>query len=124
MRTYGRIIPNILFPDVKQWVEVDTDARGFNDMVWLTTLIQVIKLNLGESPFYANYGIPAYPSVMTQIAPDLYMSIIQQQFSSHFLSLIISRRPNSPDADGIFSPSYLVTVITTYGATLTVVVPY
>jgi hypothetical protein len=124
MRTYGRIIPDILYPDVKKWVEVDTDPAGFNDMVWLTTLIQVIKLNLGESPFYANYGIPAHQSVVTQIAPDLYMSRIQQQFSSHFLSLIISRQPDSPDADGVPSPSYLVSVITTYGATLTVVVPY
>lgn len=124
MRTFGRIVPNPLFPDVKQWVEVDTDQNGFNDMVWLTTLIQVIKLNLGESPFYSNYGIPAHQSVVTQIAPDLYMTNIQQQFASHFLSLVISRQTDSPDVDGVPSPSYLVTVITTYGAILTVVVPY
>lgn len=124
MRTYGRIVPNILYPDVKEWVEVDTDVRGFNDMVWLTTLIQVIKLNLGESPFYANYGIPAHQSVVTQIAPDLYMSRIQQQFAPHFLSLIISKQPNAVDADGVPAPSYLVSVITTYGATLAIQVPY
>ena len=124
MRTYGRIVPDILYPDVKKWVEVDTDANGFNDMVWLTTLIQVIKLNLGESPFYANYGIPAHQSVVLQIAPDLYMSRIQQQFASHFLSLIISKQPNALDADGTPAPSYLVSVITTYGATLAVQVPY
>ena len=124
MRTFGRIIPDILFPDVKKWVEVDTDAGGFNDMVWLTTLIQVIKLNLGESPFFSNYGIPAHQSVVTQIAPDLYMTNIQQQFAPHFLSLIISKQPDAPDVDGVPSPSYLVSVITTYGAILTVVVPY
>jgi hypothetical protein len=124
MRTYGRVVPDPLYPDVKKWVEVDTDVNSFNDMVWLTTLIQVIKLNLGESPFYSNYGIPAHQSVVTQIAPDLYMSNIQQQFASHFLSLIISRQPDALDERGIPSPSYLVSVITTYGAILTVVVPY
>jgi len=124
MRTWGRIVPDPLFPDVKKWVEVDTDARGFNDMVFLTTLIQVIKLNLGESPFFANYGIPAHQSVVTQIAPDLYMSRIQQQFSGNFLSLIISKQPDALDVDGRPAPSYLVSVITKYGAQLTAVVPY
>jgi hypothetical protein len=124
MRTYGRIVPNPLFPDVKKWVEVDTDVNGFDDMVWLTTLIQVVKLNLGESPFFSNYGIPAHPSVVAQIAPDLYMSRIQQQFSPYFLSLIISKQPNAVDENGIPSPSYLVSVITTYGASLTAVIPY
>jgi hypothetical protein len=46
-------------------VEVTTDANGYNDAVYLTTLSQVLKLNLGESPFYANYGIPQYQSVLT-----------------------------------------------------------
>jgi hypothetical protein len=93
-------------------------------MIWLTTLIQTIKLNLGESPFFANYGIPAYPSVITQIAPDYYMSLMQQQYSKYFLSLIISKQPNAVDADGVPSPAYLVSVITKYGAQLTEVVPY
>lgn len=124
MRTYGRIVPDILYPNVKKWVQVDTDANGFNDMVWLTTLIQTIKLNLGESPFYANYGIPAHASVMSQIAPDLQMSITQQQYAKYFLSLMISKQDNYTDEDGRPAPHYLVSVITTYGAKLTAVVPY
>jgi hypothetical protein len=124
MRTYGRIVPDPLFPDQKKWVVVTTDDNGFNDMVWLTTLIQTIKLNLGESPFFANFGIPAHPSVVSQIAPDLYMSKTQQQYSKYFLSLIISRGPNAPDERGIPSPNYQVSVITQYGAQLTVMVPY
>jgi hypothetical protein len=124
MRTYGRIVPNILFPDVKKWVEVITDANGYNDMVWLTTLIQVVKLNLGESPFFSNYGIPAHPSVVAQIAPDLYLNRIQQQFSQYFLTLIVSKLPNQPDPDvGAPSPTYNISVITTYGAFLSQVVP-
>jgi hypothetical protein len=124
MRTYGRVVPDPLYPDVKQWVQVNTDANGYDDMVWLTTLIQAIKLNLGESPFFANYGIPAHPSVVAQLAPDYYMNFTQQQFASHFLSLIISKQQNAVDEDGIPSPSYLVNVITQYGAQLTVVIPY
>jgi hypothetical protein len=124
MRTYGRIVPDILYPDVKKWVEVDTDERGFNDMVYLTTLLQVIKLNLGESPFFSNYGIPAHPSIVSQIAPNLYMTRIQQQFSKYFLSLIIYRGPDAPDERGIPSPNYYVSVITQYGSIFTVPVPY
>lgn len=92
-------------------------------MVWLTTVIQTIKLNLGESPFYANYGIPAHPSIVSQIAPDFYMSNIQQQYAQHFLSLIISRLPDQQDAAGIPSPTYNVSCITTYGSFLNTPVP-
>jgi hypothetical protein len=124
MRVYGRIVPDILFPDEKQWVEVTTDANGFNDMVYLTNMIQVIKLNLGESPFYANWGIPAHASVMTQIAPDFYMTLIQQRFAQNFMLLILTNLPNSVDEDGRPAPGYHYTVVTQYGATLTGVIPY
>jgi hypothetical protein len=124
MRTYGRIVPDPLYPDVRKWVVVTTDANGFDDMVWATTVIQVIKLNLGESPFFANYGIPAHPSVVMQFAPDYYMNFTQQQFASHFLSLLISKQPDAVDEDGIPSPSYLVNIITQYGALLTEKIPY
>jgi hypothetical protein len=124
MRTYGRIVPDPLFPDDKQWVIVETDANGFDDMVWLTTVVQTIKLNLGESPFYANFGIPAHASVISQIAPDSYLSRIQQQFAQYFLSLIISRQEDRLDERGIPSPCYLVTAITKYGAFLSAQVPY
>lgn len=123
MRTYGRIVPDPLYPATKKWVEVTTDPNGYNDMVWLTTLIQVIKLNLGESPFFADWGIPAHPSVMTQIAPDYYMSLTQQRFASFFLLLVISRSDGF-DSDGTPAPLYNVNVITTFGAQLTVKVPY
>jgi hypothetical protein len=124
MRTYGRIVPDILYPDEKIWVVVETDENGFDDMVWLTTVIQTIKLNLGESPFYANYGIPAHASVTSQIAPDQYLSRIQQQYAPYFLSLIISRQPDALDERGIPSPCYLVSCITKYGAFLSAKVPY
>ena len=51
------------------WVEVTTTPDGYNDLVWATTLCQCFLLNLGESPFYANYGLPAEQAIIQQIAP-------------------------------------------------------
>jgi hypothetical protein len=119
LRTYGRIVPDPLYPDTKQWVEVTTDDNGFDDMVWLTTLIQTIKLNLGESPFWSDYGIPAHRSVVTQIAPDFYMQKTQQNYAQYFMSLMIQRVPDQADERGVPSPTYYVSAITQYGAKVT-----
>lgn len=104
-RTYGRISN----PDgSKSWEVVQTSASGQNDLVWVTTLCQVLLLNLGESPFYANYGIPAKPSVVQQLFPDFYVSRTQQQFSQYFANLIIVKQPST-------TPKYSVNVITNTG---------
>lgn len=47
MRVWGRIRDTLT--GAKTWVMVQTDANGFNDMVRLTHLAQVVKLNLDES---------------------------------------------------------------------------
>lgn len=122
MRTYGRIVPNPLFPDAKIWVVVETDANGFNDWVWLTTLIQCLKLNLGESPFFGNYGIPAKPSVVQQVYPDYYVAVTQQQFAPHFASLIISK-VNRTDDKGRPEPTYNINVVTNFGVKAEAKVP-
>lgn len=108
MRTYGRLNG--------VWQEVQTDAAGFDDYVWVTTLIQCLLLNLGESPFYSQYGIPAHPSVVQQVLPDFYVSRTQQQFSPHFASLAIAKQA-AP------TPTYLVTVTTNQGARLAASIP-
>ena len=114
MRTYGRITN----PDgSKTWQEVTTDANGFNDAVWLTTLCQVLLLNLNESPFYANYGLPDQQAIIQQVAPDYYVFRTQQLFARYFASLIIAK---DPAAD---QPTYTVSVITQQGAKTVVSVP-
>jgi hypothetical protein len=95
---------------------VTTDPNGFNDAVWLTTICQVLKLSLNESPFYANYGIPAKTAVMQQIFPDYYVFATQKQFSQYFSSLIISKE-QSP------TPTYQVNVTTNQGAKVSRSVP-
>lgn len=115
MRTWGRTYA----PDgTPTWVEVSTTPDGYNDNVYLTTLIQVLKLNLGESPFYADYGIPAKTSVIQQVFPDFYIVRTQQQFAQYFANLTVAKVP-SP------TPTYQVSVTFQQGykADLTVQVP-
>jgi len=113
MRTYGRVLVDPLQPDgPKRWVEVSTDANGLNDFVYLTAMAQTLKLNLNESPFWANFGIPAKQSVLQQIMPDFYIVYTQQYYSQFFAALIVAKR-NLPD------PVYDFRVTTHQGITLT-----
>jgi hypothetical protein len=109
MRTYGRIYDEL---GNYRWVQINTDANGFEDSVMLTTLCQVLQLNLGESPFFANYGIPQYQTVITQVYPDYYVMQTQQQFASLFASLTITRIPN------VDSPQYNIRAVSHSGAIL------
>jgi len=100
----------------KKWTVVETAANGSNDAVYLVNLIQVLLLNLGESPFYANYGIPAKPSVLQQVFPDFYVTRTQQLFAGFFASLIIIKQPSR-------TPTYNVSVITHQGQQIKIDVP-
>lgn len=105
MRTYGRIT----IGGKRVWVVVTTDANGRNDAVYVTALVQVLQLNLGESPFYSNIGIPGAQSVVQQVFPDYYATYTQQLFAPYFASLLITR----PSA--AFPPTYEVTAVTHQG---------
>ncbi len=126
MRTWGRIF--FLNPDGTKakpqppgypyWQEVSTDpVTGSNDLVWLVTLCQVLLLNLGESPFYAQYGLPAQQSVIQQVWPDYYVARTQQLFAQYFASLIVSRVP------GAKAPTYKINVTTNTGTKINTQVP-
>lgn len=99
-----------------KWVEIDTDAAGNDDQVWLTTLCQVLLLNLNESPFFATYGIPQYPSVIQQVFPDYYVALTQQAFAPYFASLQVSKVAGR-------TPSYRINIITHQGVVLNANVP-
>lgn len=109
MRIWGRQYAN---DGTYKWVAVTTDANGNNDACYITALIQCLKLNLGESPFWANYGIPAQQSVLQQIAPDYYVAKVQAQYAPFFASLIISRVTTAT------VPTYNVNILTHQGATV------
>jgi hypothetical protein len=120
MRVYGRVRDPLT--GRKTWVTVITDPRGFNDNVYLTALVQCIKLNWGESPFYSNWGIPAHQSVMSQQPPDYAMTLMQQRYSPHFMSLILSKQADVLDERGALTPAYLISLIYNWGAKLSTVV--
>lgn len=113
MRTFGRIYNE---DGTSKWVEVSTDADGFNDYVYVTTLIQCLKLFLGESPFYATYGIPAQRSVIQQIFPDFYVNQTQTQFAPFFASLIVSKRQ-------LPTPVYDINLVTNQGVKVSTSIP-
>lgn len=120
MRTWGRVFN----PDgTWTWTEVTTDAQGFNDYVWITALVQVLKLNLGESPFYANYGIPAKQSVIQQIAPDYYVNQTQQQFAQYFANLSIANVTAQQTTGQAPVPTYLINLTTNQGVKMAVSIP-
>jgi len=100
VRTWGRVNG--------VWTEVSTDANGFNDYVYITTLCQCLLLNLGEDPFFSNYGINAFPSVLTQVFPDYYTYQTQDQFKQYFASLTV-QKVNSK------TPTYNISVVTHFG---------
>ena len=101
----------------KTWVAVETGPDGLNQEVFVTWLAQVLKLNLGESPFWANWGIPQYQTIMTQIAPDYYVMQTQTFFAGKFAALAISR------VSGVTNPTYNINIVTKTGATITAEIP-
>ncbi|CAH3931174.1 hypothetical protein AI2680V1_4188 [Citrobacter freundii] len=102
MKTYGRNSDG-------KWTLVETDENGFNDAVYLTTLVQNLKLAPQESPFFANNGIPANGSVIQQVLPTYYVNRLQQQFSPYFSSLQIALVSDDP-------PVYNISAITNAGS--------
>ncbi|HEY0181266.1 MAG TPA: hypothetical protein VGC09_00525 [Rhodopila sp.] len=113
MRTFGRVTDEF---GNKTWVVVTTDANGFDDAVYLTTLCQVCKGAPNASPFFSNYGIPAQQSVVTQVLPDFYVNRTQQQFAQYFASLTVQRVSASP-------PTYNINPTANAGAILLSPVP-
>ena len=93
MRTYGK-------DQNGKWVEITQTSY-----VWLATLAQTLRLNQGESPYYANYGIPAHDSVMTQVAPNAAINRTQQQYAPYFASLSVLKDPNT------VNPTYRINAV-------------
>lgn len=111
MRIYGRVWSGPGQTGTYQWVEINTAPNGDNTAIWITWLCQCLLLNLSESPFYSNWGLPAKQSVIQQVAPDVYVNLMQQRFAQYFASLIITRQSGNP-------PTYRVNITTQQGAVL------
>jgi hypothetical protein len=114
MRIYGRPVIGKTV-DGRQifgpWQVVETDAKGDSSQVYITWLAQALKLNTNESPYHADWGIPARSSVQQQVAPDLFMTLTQKRFAPYFAALTLARKPAA-------TPTYQISAITQYGAKL------
>jgi hypothetical protein len=119
MRTWGRV--GQVGGLGGTWTEVTTDTNGENGAVYLTDLIQVLRLNLGESPFFANYGIPAEQSVLQQVQPDYYAARAQRQFAPFFATLVLTKQAAIPNQQPL--PTYNISVTTLSGAIVTGPIP-
>jgi hypothetical protein len=100
----------------RTWLEVDTDASGFNDAVYITTLLQCLQLAPNESPFFSQYGIPAQPALVQQFFPDYYVAQTQSQFASYFTSLIVTKIQTP-------APEYDISIVTQQGAKVAMRIP-
>ena len=133
MRVYGRVLvpyppsgvvdSETVVPGTYKWVVVETDANGNNDYVYITALIQCLRLNLGESPFFATFGLPAEVIVLMQLQPDYYVNYIQAYFAQFFASLVISKQPQvvtneafQKGAQAWTTPVYNVSIIRKNGS--------
>lgn len=115
MRTWGRLwerdSAGAVVPGTRPtWVLVQTDENGFNDAVYCTALAQEMQLNVNESPFYGDRGIPAHPAVIQQVFPDWWIWQIQRRYAQYFASLIISKVPD------LLTPTYNVSITLNNGA--------
>lgn len=98
------------------WTAVTTAPNGDSSMIYLVLLIQNLLLNLNESPFYADRGLPAHQSVVQQVAPDTYVNLTQQRFAVYFANLVVTRLPG-------LTPTYRIVATTLQGAQINAVVP-
>jgi hypothetical protein len=115
MRAWGR--PLNADGTYGPWTAVTTQANGLNDAFYVTALAQYLRLNMGESPLYANAGIPQFQVIATQTPPDFYMYRAQQQYAQYFASLTITSVP------GAVPPQYNVRAVTHSGAIVSQNIP-
>ncbi|MXV44309.1 hypothetical protein GS501_04520 [Saccharibacter sp. 17.LH.SD] len=89
----------------RHWVAVDGDQAI---IAWLQN---ALLLQLGESPFWVDWGIPITQTLLTQVWPDYYTTMTQQRFAGYFASLTIIREPQSDN------PAYRINAILPDGTT-------
>jgi hypothetical protein len=107
MRIFGR---RLNADGTKTWVTLDTANGDSLDEIYVLWLVQTLKLNTLESPFYPGSGVPIWQAMQNTFYPDSSIAQIQANFSQYFAYLSITRVLN-PD------PFYRVIVITKNGTT-------
>lgn len=94
------------------WVTLDTANGDSQDAIYVLWLVQTLKLNTLESPYFPGSGVPMWQALQNTFYPDSSLATIQATFAPYFSYLSIVRLTN-PD------PYYKITVITKGGANTT-----
>lgn len=85
----------------RRWVAASSNQAT---IAWLQN---ALLLQLGESPFWADWGLPVTRTLVSQIWPDYYVNMTQQRFADYFASLLITHETDPPDDN----PAYRISAI-------------
>ena len=107
MKTLGR---NVV---TGAWEYVNSDNG--NELVWFTTLCQVLKAEMREQPFNnrEGFGTPTQDSIINRLMPDYFLANIQKQFGEYF-----PYPPQITRVSGYPVPTYKVSVTLSDNKTL------
>lgn len=96
-------------PDgTQQWKSVDNKQAS---IAWLQN---ALLLQLGESHFWADWGLPVTQNIVTQIWPDYYVNLTQNRFSDYFASLRITHDSTSTEDNPVYQVAAIFPDGTTY----------
>jgi hypothetical protein len=62
----------------------------------VTIVKHELQLRVGESPFFADAGIPAEDSIITQQEPDYFVNQVKARYQSKFNRFDISKISGNP----------------------------
>lgn len=106
-----RVWTRVMGSDGKRtWQPVDNDQ---GNIAWLQNSL---LLQLGESPFWADWGIPVQQTLVSRVWPDYYLNMTQQRFRDVFPTLQITRRDGGNGADPVYDISIILNDGTFYSS--------
>jgi len=65
-------------------------------LIWVTIVKHELQLRVGESPFFADAGIPAEDSIITQQEPDYHVNNVKRRYEAKFRRFDIVKRSIVP----------------------------
>lgn len=93
-----RVWTRVMGSDGKRtWQPVDNDQ---GNIAWLQN---ALLLQLGESPFWTDWGLPVSKTLVSQIWPDYYLNMTQQRFRDVFPTLQVTRQRVDGQSDPVYS---------------------
>ncbi|WP_077395442.1 hypothetical protein [Bombella intestini] len=106
-----RVWTRVHQPDGRRVWKAVTGDQG--NIAWLQN---ALLLQLGESPFWADWGIPVQQTLVSRVWPDYYLNLTQRRFRDIFPSLQITRKDGGNGADPVYDISVILNNGTLYSS--------